>query len=130
MGRKIRAIDATTGKPIEIDEDRIKSGPVRQPSLPDPLLARVRVVHQRIKPVYDVTLEQFELTFMRDGDPEGEVAIWEALASKLEQAAAEMSDVDQKMILRTLLAYSMDALTPEERRDTTVKRIIEAAERE
>jgi hypothetical protein len=72
MGRKIKAIDAATGEPIEVDPDKIKSGRIRNPSLSESLLIRVRDIHSRIKHVYDVNFEQFEITFMRDSDPEGE----------------------------------------------------------
>jgi hypothetical protein len=69
MGRKIKATDAKTGKPIEVDADSIKTGPIRNRSLPDHLLRRVKALHARLKGVYDVNLEQFEITFMRDSDP-------------------------------------------------------------
>jgi hypothetical protein len=128
MGRKIRAIDAKTGKPINIDEDAIKQGHIQHPSLPDTLLLRIRTIHERIRDDYDVTLEQFELAFMRDADPEGEVSVWERIVVGFEKATSVMPKLDRKKILRTILGYSMGALTDTERGDPNVQRIIEIAE--
>jgi hypothetical protein len=71
VGRKIKATDARTGKPIEVDAESIKSGPIRSRSLPDPLLRRVKAVHARLKGMYNVNLEQFEIGFMRESPLKG-----------------------------------------------------------
>lgn len=128
MKRKIKAIDASTGKPIEVDADKIKSGPIRNRSLPEPLLQRVKAIHSSIRHVYDEVLEQFEITFMRDSDPEREVAVWERIVEAFAEVVATMPEVDQKMALRTLLGYSMGALSPEEQADPVVRKIVEIAE--
>lgn len=129
MGRKIKAIDATTGKVFEIDEDQIVPGHIRNDSLPEPLLARIRDIHSRIKHVYDVNLEQFEIPFMRESHPEKEVAKWDAIVAGFEKVTTELPDVDQKIVLRTLLIYSMDSLSVEELADPVVKKIVEVVER-
>jgi hypothetical protein len=128
MGRKIRAIDAKTGKPITVDTDAVKQGRIQSPSLPEPLLLRIRAVHACIRDVYDVILEQFEVGFMRDAHPEGEVAVWERIAAAFQKVAHKAPELDRKAVLRILLGYSMDALTDEERADPDVRRIIEIAE--
>lgn len=126
MGRKIRAVDAKTGRPAEFDADAGGPGPIRNATLPEPLLRRIRAVHGRIRGVYSVTLEQFEVNFMRDADPAGEVALWERIADAFEAARRGLPDLDPTMILRTLLAYSMDALTHAERADPDVRRVLAA----
>ena len=128
MGRKIRAIDAKTGKPITVDAEAVRQGRIQCPSLPEPLLLRIRAVHTCIGDGYDVTLEQFEVGFMRDANPEGEVAVWERIAVTFQKVADKAPELDRKAVLRTLLGYSMDALTDEERGDPDVRRIIEIAE--
>ena len=130
MARKIRAIDAKTGKPINTDIDAIKQGRIQHPALPDSLLQRIRAIHECIRDVYDVTLEQFEITFMRDSDPEGEVAVWERIGAAFERTIRAAPERDRKMVLRTLLGYSMDTLTDAERADPEVRRIIEIGEGE
>jgi hypothetical protein len=128
MARKIKAVDADTGKPIEIDADKIKSGPIRNEAFPDDLLRRIEAIHARIRHVYEVNLEQFEIPFMRDSDPVGEVAVWERIVQAFEKARVAMPQVEEKTILHTLLGYSMGALTAKEQADPIVKKIIEIAE--
>ena len=123
--RKVKAIDAKTGRTVSVNVDAIKPGRVRHPTLPEPLLRRIRAVHERIRGVYDVTLEQFEVGFMRDAEAEGEVALWERIAAALDKASVELPDLDRKMILRTLLAHSMDALTLQEQADPDVRRLMQ-----
>ena len=125
MKRKIKAIDVSTGKLIEVDADRIKIGPLRHQSLSEPLLKRVKAIHASIKHIYGGVLEQFEIDFMRDSNPEKEVAVWERIVVAFERVVAAMPDLDQKMVLRTLVAYSIDGLTPKEKVDPVVRKIIE-----
>jgi hypothetical protein len=125
----VRAIDSTTGKAIKVNIDKVKPGRIRQESLPDDLLQRIRAIHTAVKGVYDQTLEQMELNFMRDSDPEGEIALWEKLVAGMEKAATAMPKLDRKIILRTLLAYSMGALSKKELADAKVKKIIAVAEK-
>ena len=123
-GRKVRALHSKTGRTVSVNVDAITPGRVRHPTLPEPLLRRIRAVHKRIRAAYDVTLEQFEIGFMRDADADEEVALWERIAAALDKASVELPDLDRKMILRTLLAYSMDALTPQEQADPDLRRLM------
>jgi len=128
--RKIKVRDAKTCKLIEVDADSIKTGPIRNKSLSDDLLQQVRAIHSTIRDVYDVTLEQFEIGFMRDAHPEQEVAVWQRIADAYRKVLAAEPTFDRKMVLRTLLAYSMGALTPAELVDPAVKKIVEIGEGE
>jgi hypothetical protein len=126
--RKMRAIDVKTGKTVEVDADAIKSGRIKHSSLPDPLLKRIRAIHAALKGVYDLPLEQMEINFMRDSNPEGEVALWERLVVGFEKVTRTFPDLERKMVLRIVLGYSMSALTPAEKADPVVKKIIKIAE--
>ena len=48
----------------------------------------------------------------------------ERIAAAFVKASVELPDLERKMILRTLLAYSMDALTPQEQASPDVQRLI------
>lgn len=111
-----------------MDTNSINPGPIRHQSLPDTLLRRIRAVHAIVRDSFDVTLEQFEITFMRDTDPESEVQVWESIAQGFVLATEQLPDLNRKSILRTLLAYSMDALTPNELADPDVRRVVELIE--
>lgn len=108
--RKVRAIDAKTGESIEIDADKIKPGPIRNDTLSDPILRRIRAIHAALKGVYDLPLERMEINFMRDSHPERKVVVWENIVSALAKVMAAKPDLDRKMILKTLLAHSMALL--------------------
>jgi hypothetical protein len=126
--QKIKVIDATTGKTIEVDADALKSGPIRHETISDDLLERVRVIYDGIRDFYGSTLEQFEIGFMRDSHPEKEIAVWERILVATDIVTAAMPNLKRKMVLRTLLAYSMGALTAKEKANPTVKKIIKIGE--
>jgi hypothetical protein len=122
--RKVQVINAETGQLMMIDADKLKPGTLRHETLADPLLRRIKAIHRAVKGAYDLPLEQMEVNFMRDLHPERAVAFWEKLVVALGTVAAAMPKLDRKMILMTLLAYSMGALSPAERADPVVMKII------
>ena len=63
-------------EPQHVDPRTLRLGPIRHESLPPDLLGQIRAVYQVIGPHIDMTLEQFEIGFMRDMHPEREVALW------------------------------------------------------
>jgi hypothetical protein len=63
-------------KPEFIDPSKLRPGPIRKESLPPELLDQIRAVFEVIGPFINMTLEQFEIGFMRDMHPESEVALW------------------------------------------------------
>ena len=59
-----------------IDPSKLRPGPIRNESLPPELLEQIKAVFDVIGPYINMTLEQFEIGFMRDMHPESEVALW------------------------------------------------------
>jgi hypothetical protein len=53
-------------EPQYIDPRTLRPGPIRHESLPPDLLGQIRAVFDVIGPHIDMTLEQFEIDFMRD----------------------------------------------------------------
>jgi len=49
-----------------VDPKKIKPGPIRNESLPPEMLERIKAVFDLIGPYLNMTLEQFEIGFMRD----------------------------------------------------------------
>ena len=62
-------------EPEYVDPRELRPGPIRHESLPPDLLGQIRAVYDVIGPLIDMTLEQFEIYFMRDLHPEREVAV-------------------------------------------------------
>jgi hypothetical protein len=63
-------------KPEFIDPSKLRPGPIRNESLPSELLEQIKAVFDVIGAYLNMTLEQFEIGFMRDMHPESEVALW------------------------------------------------------
>jgi hypothetical protein len=63
-------------EPEQLDPKQLRPGPIRHEALPPELLERVRTIFDVIGPYTGMNLEQFEVGFMRDMHPEGEVAVW------------------------------------------------------
>lgn len=67
--------------PERIAPNDIQAGPIRNDSLPPELLERIRAVHDVIGKYISNSLEQFEISFVRDADPEDEVVIWSNISA-------------------------------------------------
>jgi hypothetical protein len=63
-------------EPEFVDPKTLRSGPIRHESLPPKLLDRIKAVYDVLGPYLGTTLEQFEVGFMRDADPDSEVTVW------------------------------------------------------
>lgn len=63
-------------EPEFIDPSKLRPGPIRNESLPPELLDQIKAVFDGIGPYINMTLEQFEIGFMRDMHPASEVALW------------------------------------------------------
>jgi hypothetical protein len=63
-------------EPEFVDPRQLQPGPIRNQSLSPELLETIQAVFEVIGPYLDMTLEQFEIGFMRDMHPEREVALW------------------------------------------------------
>jgi len=58
----------------------VKASPIRRESFPPELSRRIEATYREIGHYQEPTLEQWELGFMRETNPENEVAVWEVLA--------------------------------------------------
>src|SRR5438093_12773385 len=63
-------------EPEHIDPSQLRPGPIRNESLPSKLLDQIKAVFDVIGQYLGMTLEEFEIGFMRDMHPESEVALW------------------------------------------------------
>lgn len=63
-------------EPEHVDPRNLRPGPIRNESLRPELLEKIKAVFDMIGPYINMTLEQFEIGFMRDMHPESEVALW------------------------------------------------------
>ena len=59
-----------------VDPSTLRSGPIRHGSLSPELLDQIKAVFDVIGQYLGMTLEEFEIGFMRDMHPESEVALW------------------------------------------------------
>jgi hypothetical protein len=102
-------------KPEHIDPRKLRHGPIRHESLPAELLERIETVYKVIDRFLGMTLEQFEIGFMRDLHPQSEVALWRGittawLAYQENFLPGEELPVEQeKKLLAALIAISSGA---------------------
>jgi hypothetical protein len=105
--------------PEYIDPIHIQPGPIRNEFLPPELLELIQAVYKLIGPYLNTTLERFEIGFMRDLDPESEVAIWcniaAAWASYHEKHidGFEQDEAEEKKTVGALLLISAGVEDPE-----------------
>ena len=99
-------------EPESIDPSEVQSGPIRHESLPPQLLELIKAVYDVIGPYLGTTLEQFEISFMRDSDPQSEVAAWCSIVAAWvayhEKHLGDelLPDENEKNLLAALIAIS------------------------
>jgi hypothetical protein len=67
-------------EPEYIDPSKVRPGPIRHRSLLPELLDQIKAVFDVIGQYLGMTLEEFEIGFMRDMHPEREIALWFRIA--------------------------------------------------
>ena len=103
----------TNGNPDPTNPNRFRAGPIRHWSLSPELLQQIRGIYEIIGRYLDTTLEQFEISFMRDTDPEAVVVLWCSIAAawiryhELYLGKELLCDEEEKTLLRALLAISV-----------------------
>ena len=65
--------------PEYLDRKLRRQGPIRHESLPPEMIEQIKAVYDVIGPYLNMTLEQFEIKFMRDVHPEIEVSLWRTI---------------------------------------------------
>jgi hypothetical protein len=99
-------------EPEHVGLSQLRPGPIRHASLPPALLEPIQAVFDVIGPYIGMTLEQFEIGFMRDMHPEREVALWcritkAWLAYHEDFLANEIQpDEEERKLLGALIAIS------------------------
>src|SRR4029077_8843119 len=63
----------------KINPANIQRGPLRRESLTKVQEQRVHPIHRYVKPYLEMTLEEFEITFLRDSHPDREINVWSAI---------------------------------------------------
>lgn len=98
--------------PEHTDPSDIQAGPIRNESLSPELLERIRAVHNVIGKYISNSLEQFEISFMRDSNPDDEVVIWCSITAAWldyhEKYLSDelLSDQEEKKLIGALVAIS------------------------
>src|SRR5262249_29156080 len=99
-------------EPEYVDPRTLRLGPISHKSLPPDLLGQIRAVYDVIGRHVGMTLEEFEIDFMRDMHPEREVAMWCGIAKAwlaynedfLENKT--LPDEEERRLLGALVAIS------------------------
>ena len=128
--RTFRVFDPEKGSYVEVDPEELSLGPIRHDGLPDDLVERIRALwdpwlkETGLAP----SLEQFELAFMRDEDPEAEVGLWEDMVHVARVLSEGSPDpvACRRGVVERLLLYTLGGLTEDEASEEATKRAIGA----
>jgi hypothetical protein len=99
-------------EPEHVDPKQLRPGPIRNESLSPELLEQIKTVFDVIGPYLSMTLEQFEIGFMRDMHPESEVALWGSITAAWltyhEKFLNDetLADEEERKLLGALIAIS------------------------
>jgi hypothetical protein len=99
-------------EPESVDPSQLRPGPIRHESLPPKLLEQIKAVYNLIGTYLGMTLEEFEIGFMRDLHPESEVALWCSITAAWLAYHANflngeaLPGEDEKKLLGALIAIS------------------------
>lgn len=107
---------------VEVDPNDIQEQPIIHESLSDELLIDIRRVFDMLREVVmyrseRMTLEQFEIQFMRSQDPVKELQVFEAIALAYRKACGCFPDnlSTKQTIYHWLILLVMGAVTEEEK---------------
>ncbi len=99
-------------EPEPIDPTKLQSGPIRHESLSPALIEHIGAVYGVLGPYLGRTLEQFEITFMRDENPVDEVVIWMSITGAWIDYhdkyldGDELPEADEKKLIAALISIS------------------------
>lgn len=97
-------------EPIGLSQ--LSLGSIRNDSLSPELLEHIKAVYDVVGPYLETSLEQFEIGFMRDSDPESEVVVWCSIVAAWivyhEQYLDDqyLIDDEEKKLLAALISIS------------------------
>lgn len=98
---------------------RMRRGPIRHELLTDDLLEVIGRVHRSIGRYLGISLEQFEIGFMRAESPETEVAVWNTIAAAWDNfhqnhiGRIQLPYSDEQALVAALVGISMGVQRPD-----------------
>jgi len=99
-------------EPEPIDLNQIRSGPIRHESLSPEVIEQMEAVYEVIGPYLGMTLEELEVTLMRDLTPEDEAAVWVSITAAWDAYHTKylddeiLDDAEEKKIISALIGIS------------------------
>lgn len=87
--------------------DAVRNQPVRHDQLPDALLVRIKDTYDTVGHLMRTSLEQWELGFMKDTHPEGEVKIWERIGAAFKLYCEQHGTPDVEMQRKLVGSFCM-----------------------
>lgn len=92
---------------------QIQPGPIQHQQLSPVLLKEIKRLWDTVGKFICGTLEQWEIGFMREPDPESEVKAWQRIERATNRYMADHRNADFRMVLAMINIYSMGGSSPE-----------------
>jgi hypothetical protein len=108
-----------------VDVSKIRPGPIRHETLSEDVLTAIQFSYETVGHYVKPTLEQYELDFMRDAQPEREVAVWLRIAFAWQLyheryiTNTVLSDEQETNLVITLVLISMGVTDPKQHTKVT-----------
>ena len=99
-------------RPEDIPVGKIRPGPVRG-ELSEQQQHLVRFIHDTSRHVTEQTLEETELDFMRDANPDDEIAIWLRIVTASREYAEQYPEAPIQSVAKVALHMSFGGQTNE-----------------
>lgn len=105
----VRPMPAGFRGPRLVRTENLKLGPIRHEQLPDALIQRIKVIHDALREVLSVSLEERIDDFRRDLYPEREVEVWELIVAAYKDITSQhgVRLSEKRQILSALVALTM-----------------------
>jgi len=103
----------------KLDLANLRKGPIRHPTLPDTVIARITAFKAMLGDVDTASVERTVDSFKRDANPDIELVIWERIASTFQMYLFRNPTIDlavRKEVFAVLVGASMGV---EERKNFT-----------
>ena len=123
----MRQDDAPKTQLMELD--RLNPNPIMHETLSERLTEKLKIIYRHFAYLSFPTFEQFELEFLRDANPEIEIAYWTRLALIFRGYCTHesLSEEEKPEIHKLLLEMSL-GVEPDDPRCRKIRRIAQAVE--
>lgn len=123
-------IKDTVGNWVEIDPVELQPNPIVQDSLSDECLEKINVIYNRLRGIISykgqwMSLEQFELMFMREEHLNIAIGVWDKISKAYEESLNHFSNDKDTLyeVYQWIILRAMGSISEDDSKDGFVRKI-------